>query len=247
VACGSTPMGGESRYVETESAQHTIDGMLMLHTLDRDMCLMGSRGSGKTMLVQQFARLLDYATETFPLHQDMSHRDLLQRRATTSAGDTVWQPSPLVVAAREGRLAVLDNIDRLPPDLLSVVQSLVQDRELSLFDGSKLIPYERWLRLQNEEGMTLQQLSEVGFFDGQCVCVCGMCYMCVVCVCVCFVFFLLSRTLSAHNILNLRLFPVSVFVYVRGCLFIFMYMCVYVCVCTLCVMCVVCVCVCVCV
>jgi hypothetical protein len=52
----------------------------------------------------------------------------VQRRATKSNGDTIWQNSRLVEAALHGRLAILDNIDRLGPGAISSIQSLLSER-----------------------------------------------------------------------------------------------------------------------
>ena len=46
--------------------------------------------------VRQFARLLGYNVENVHVYRDMSARDLLQRRTTSQAGDTVWEYTPLV-------------------------------------------------------------------------------------------------------------------------------------------------------
>ena len=56
----------------------------------------------------------------------MTARDLLQQRTTTPEGDTVWRVAPLVEAALEGRLAVLDGLHRAHKSSLAVLQRLVQ-------------------------------------------------------------------------------------------------------------------------
>jgi len=48
---------------------------------------------------------------------------------TLSNGDTQWQNSNLVDAALTGKLALLDNVDRLHKDSLVALQSLITDRE----------------------------------------------------------------------------------------------------------------------
>ena len=53
--------------------------------------------------------------------QDMTSRDLLQQRTTLPNGDTVWRPSPLVTAALEGSLAVLDGVHRINQGSFSVL------------------------------------------------------------------------------------------------------------------------------
>lgn len=87
-----------------------------------------------------FAEVFGYRVRTFPLYQEVTARDLLQRRVTATEGDspplapheshpvgsnvaalsavgnnthnTTWVDSPLIAAARNGDLCVLDGIDR---------------------------------------------------------------------------------------------------------------------------------------
>ena len=52
----------------------------------------------------------------------MTARDLLQQRTTSPSGDTAWRFSPLVVAALEGSLAVLDGVHRVNAGTFAVLQ-----------------------------------------------------------------------------------------------------------------------------
>lgn len=52
----------------------------------------------------------------------MTSRDLIQQRTTLPNGDTVWRHAPLVNAALEGKMAVLDGIHRLHPSTSAVLQ-----------------------------------------------------------------------------------------------------------------------------
>ena len=74
----------------------------------------------------------------FPLHRDMTSRDLIARRTTDEAtGDTTWEPSPLVQAARQGDLLVLDGVEKVETAILAVAR-LFQDRELDFIDGTRV-------------------------------------------------------------------------------------------------------------
>ena len=81
-----------SAYIETKN--YSLD--LLLAHFTGDICIIGKKGSGKSILVRQFAAKLGYFIELIPLHADLSSRDLLQRRLTDSKGDTTWENSPLV-------------------------------------------------------------------------------------------------------------------------------------------------------
>lgn len=86
-----------------------------------DFCVVGTSGCGKSMLVNKLAAIFEQEVENIVLYQDMSSRDLLQQRTTLDNGDTVWTNSPLVVAALEGKIAVLDGINRIHPSTLTVL------------------------------------------------------------------------------------------------------------------------------
>ncbi|KAG3117084.1 hypothetical protein PI125_g4104 [Phytophthora idaei] len=141
VPCGTTraEMDAMPGFVETDTHSTLLAEMIQDHAVGSDLCVLGAKGSGKSALVRLFAHRMGYATELFSLFKDMTARDLLQRRSTDSHGNTQWGDSPLIHAARNGHLAVLDGVHRLGSDSLGVLQRLIQDREIDLADGSKLV------------------------------------------------------------------------------------------------------------
>jgi MoxR-like ATPase len=147
--------------LQQQQEHRSVSALLQSHAVNRDLCVYGARGGGKTTLVRLFARVLGYSARVEPLYlfKDMSTRDLLQRRTTTQRGVTVWQNSPLVRAVQHGSLAVLDGIHRLASGTLSVLTRLVQDRELELFDGSRFIRADRFAFFQRQLGMSAAQLN----------------------------------------------------------------------------------------
>ena len=79
------------------------------------------------MLINQLAKTLGYSVEPIVLYQDMSSRDLLQQRITTSSGDTGWRMSPLITAAVNGSMALLDGLHRLDSSTASTLKRCVRD------------------------------------------------------------------------------------------------------------------------
>lgn len=146
VPCGTTtPQSGPMRgFVETDLHSAILGEMIQDHAAGSDLCVLGEKGSGKSDLARLFAHRLGYATELFSLFKDMTARDLLQRRSTDSKGNTRWEDSPLIHAARNGHIAVLDGVHRLGSDSLGVLQRLVQDREIDLADGTKLLAQSKY-------------------------------------------------------------------------------------------------------
>eukprot|EP00040_Diaphanoeca_grandis_P037065 m.239589 g.239589 ORF g.239589 m.239589 type:complete len:1870 (-) comp33748_c0_seq3:356-5965(-) len=160
---GLNELGGSFKkgVVSTEYQDHTLHQMMVSHTTS-DMCLIGARGVGKSLLVDCFAKKLGYSVQPVLLHKDMTARDLLQQRSTKPNGDTVWRLSPLVTAALNGSLAVLDGLHRVDSSTITVLQRLSQDRELVLHDGTHLMGHERYEECKQRYGLTDDAMSSRG-------------------------------------------------------------------------------------
>lgn len=98
--------GGSSLDTSQESRETTLDAsseadplvveMIQSAMVGKDLCVIGGRGEGKSYLTRQFAKLMGYTNvETLFLFEDMTARDLLQRRSTNKLGESIWQPTPL--------------------------------------------------------------------------------------------------------------------------------------------------------
>ncbi|XP_067848605.1 von Willebrand factor A domain-containing protein 8 [Heptranchias perlo] len=150
---------GSPNFMRTSSHDRLLAEMMQSHMV-KDMCLIGGKGCGKTVIAKEFADLLGYSIEPITLYQDMTARDLLQQRYTLPNGDTAWRPSPLVTAALEGKLIVLDGIHRVNPGTLAILQRLVHDRELTLYDGSRLLRPDRYQDLKKELQLSDEDLQQ---------------------------------------------------------------------------------------
>ncbi|KOC69518.1 Uncharacterized protein KIAA0564 [Habropoda laboriosa] len=131
-----------NKYIETNYQNNLLTSMLESHIIS-DFCLIGPKGCGKSITVQTLANLMGYQVEPVVLYQ-ASATDLIQQRTTLSNGDTVWKNSPLVDAALQGKLAILDGINRIDPSTLAILHRLVHDRELQLHDGTRLVRADRY-------------------------------------------------------------------------------------------------------
>uniref|UniRef100_H2YJD5 VWFA domain-containing protein n=1 Tax=Ciona savignyi TaxID=51511 RepID=H2YJD5_CIOSA len=117
VSCGDHtygPRSSKDEFVATSYHQRLLADLMLSHGA-MDMCIIGGKGCGKSSVLREFARLLSYRTEPVLMYQDMTARDLLQQRYTLPNGDTVWKISPLIEAALEGGMAVLDGLNRVNP------------------------------------------------------------------------------------------------------------------------------------
>ncbi|XP_075055872.1 von Willebrand factor A domain-containing protein 8 isoform X1 [Mixophyes fleayi] len=162
VAAGTRPLqlhSGSSQFIRTSTHEQLLAEMMQSHMV-KDMCLIGGKGCGKSVIAKEFADMLGYEVEPVMLYQDMTARDLLQQRYTLSNGDTAWRQSPLVMAALEGKLVILDGIHRVNPGTLAVLQRLIHDRELTLYDGTRLLRGDRYQYLKNELQLSDAELQE---------------------------------------------------------------------------------------
>ncbi|XP_074047842.1 von Willebrand factor A domain-containing protein 8 [Macrotis lagotis] len=150
---------GSNHFIKTLSHKQLLAEMMQSHMV-KDMCLIGGKGCGKTVIAKEFADTLGYDIEPIMLYQDMTARDLVQQRYTLPNGDTAWRSSSLVTAALEGKLVLLDGIHRVNAGTLAVLQRLIHDRELTLYDGSRLLREDRYQRLKDELQLSDEQLKK---------------------------------------------------------------------------------------
>lgn len=151
--CGTNEFIWSSpEFVHTKCTREVLKNMLQEHGSRRDILLVSEKGEGKSRLAAEFTSMLGYGANLFNLYKEMSGRDLLQRRATDQSGDTKWEDSPIIRAAVEGNVCILDGVERLGGDTLATLGSLLVDRETHLPDGSRLI---------QSDGNTFQASSTV--------------------------------------------------------------------------------------
>ncbi|CAN9498551.1 unnamed protein product [Ophioblennius macclurei] len=153
------PPNSGATFVNTPSHAQLLADIMQSHMV-KDVCLIGAKGCGKSVIAKEFAEMLGYSVEPVMLYQDMTARDLLQQRYTLPNGDTAWRPSPLVSAAVEGKLLLLDGVHRVNLGTLAVLSRLLHDRELDLYDGTRLLRWDRYQTLKEQLQFTDQQMQE---------------------------------------------------------------------------------------
>ena len=113
----------------------------------RAVACVGPKGCYKSALACEVARQYGKDVELFSLHSDMTARDLVLTRGTTSSstdtsrhydgGDTdggggggrrtvtVWNSTPLTRAVKQGTWVILDGFDKIGTDTLSSLALLM--------------------------------------------------------------------------------------------------------------------------
>lgn len=133
--------------------QHKVHLKNMLADLkvgEKHLLLIGNQGTGKNMLADQMLHLINGEREYMQLHRDSTVGALTLTPALVQ-GKLVWEDSPLVRAAREGRTLVLDEADKAPTEVVSIVKSLIEDGQMLLADGRRIVDLNRYHVVEGEE------------------------------------------------------------------------------------------------
>ena len=112
--------------------------MLKDFQLGEHLLLIGNQGVGKNKLADYFLQLLRLPREYIQLHRDTTVQSLT---ATPSIVDGVLQydDSPLVKSVRDGYILVIDEADKAPTYVTSVIRNLLEDGQMVLSDGRRIV------------------------------------------------------------------------------------------------------------
>ncbi|KAH8385795.1 hypothetical protein KR093_006032, partial [Drosophila rubida] len=150
------------KFVDLAHQRQVLAALLQMYAVG-DICLVGERGVGKLTLTNQLIHLLHQSIEPMMLYEDMTSRDLIQQRITNSEGDTIWQDSPLVRAAKTGSVVILNGLHRLHKSTSAILQRIIHEREVQLCDGTTLLRSDRYQALL-KQGLSQNDLIKLGIF-----------------------------------------------------------------------------------
>eukprot|EP00301_Raphidiophrys_heterophryoidea_P006912 c12743_g1_i1.p1 GENE.c12743_g1_i1~~c12743_g1_i1.p1 ORF type:complete len:1447 (+),score=378.72 c12743_g1_i1:119-4342(+) len=118
--------------------------LLVLREMLRDwvcgqhLLLVGPQGVGKNKLADRMLQLLGREREYIQLHRDTTLQTLTLA-PSLRGGIVVWEDSALVRACKYGRVLVVDEADKAPMEVTCVLKALVEDGELTLGNGRRLL------------------------------------------------------------------------------------------------------------
>lgn len=72
------------------------------------------------------------------LHRDTTVQSLTQI-PSISNGVITWADSPLVRAAKNGHVLVLDEVDKAPLEVVAILKALIEDGQMLLSDGRRIV------------------------------------------------------------------------------------------------------------
>ena len=123
-----------------ENPGHTqvLRDILDAHSVgERALLVMGFQGVGKNRVVDSLLWRLNAEREYLQLHRDTTVSSLLSS-PSVEGGRIVYGDSPLVRAAKTGRILVVDEADKAPVEVVALLKGLIEDGELALPDGRSL-------------------------------------------------------------------------------------------------------------
>jgi von Willebrand factor A domain-containing protein 8 len=89
-------------------------------------------------VIDRFMELTNTEREYIQLHRDTTIQSLTQIPSLVH-GKIVYEDSPLITAARTGRIVVIDEVDKAPLEVVCLIKNLIEDGELVLYDGRRLV------------------------------------------------------------------------------------------------------------
>jgi MoxR-like ATPase len=116
----------------------TLKGMLEDFKTGDHLLMIGNQGVGKNKIVDYFLQRLKLPREYIQLHRDTTVNQLTTQ-PSIRGGVLVFDDSPLVRAVREGYVLVIDEADKAPTHVTSILKALAEDREMLLADGRRIV------------------------------------------------------------------------------------------------------------
>ncbi|KIY70240.1 hypothetical protein CYLTODRAFT_488278 [Cylindrobasidium torrendii FP15055 ss-10] len=118
--------------------------ILQKYLLGQDVFLVSQPGPYARRLALTFANIINSEYEYVALHRDVGETELKQGREIRAGGSLVYVDSPTVNAAKNGRLLILEGIEKAERGIMPLLNNLLENREMNLDDGSHIIHPHRY-------------------------------------------------------------------------------------------------------
>jgi len=127
--------------------------------LGQDMFLLGLPGPARRRLALMYAELTGREVEIVTLSRDTTESCLKQRREIIGRS-AIFSDQPPVRAALNGRLLILEGIEKAERNVLPTLNNLLENREMHLDDGRFLMAPKTFDELARE--MSPSEMAEKG-------------------------------------------------------------------------------------
>jgi MoxR-like ATPase len=137
-------------FEENPGHSQVLGDILDAHSVGEGaLLIMGFQGVGKNRVIDYLLSRLQCEREYLQLHRDTTVQSLLSSPSVEN-GRIVYGDSPLVRAAKNGRILVVDEADKAPVEVVALLKGLIEDRELAL-PGGRTLRYESDSSPPNED------------------------------------------------------------------------------------------------
>ncbi|PNS16126.1 Midasin [Sphaceloma murrayae] len=132
----------ESTLIRTPTSQRSLGALADALRGQNPVLVTGQTGSGKSVLLRHTASVYGKLEKMITLHlNEQSDAKTLIGIYTTGAtpGSFVWQAGVLTKAVTEGRWILIEDLERAPNEVLSVLLPLIEKRQLILPGRNQVI------------------------------------------------------------------------------------------------------------
>ncbi|KAL6452017.1 MDN1 Midasin [Candida maltosa Xu316] len=140
----------DSKFVPTNGAVEVLRKLALNIQYNRPVMLHGKAGAGKTFLINQLAQYMSYTDSIVKIHlgEQTDAKLLLGTYASgEKPGTFEWRTGVLTSAVQEGKWVLIEDIDKAPTEVLSVLLTLLEKRELSIPSRGEVIKAKNGFQL----------------------------------------------------------------------------------------------------
>jgi hypothetical protein len=146
------PRGYLSLYkgVTTDSQTYLtyLRWLMQKDELKQDSFLLGAPGAFRRNLAMSFAEMTQREVEYLCLTRDTTESDIKQRREIINSS-VIYANQCAVNAALNGRILIIEGIEKAERNLLPILNNLLENREINLDDGHFLVAPSRYDKLMS--------------------------------------------------------------------------------------------------
>ena len=131
----SKPSTLTTSFVHTETADRNLAAFARALLRPAPVLLCGAADSGKTTIIREAARELNMLSTmiSMNLNDQTDAKGLIGMYTTESkTGSFTWQAGVLTQAMQQGRWLLIEDLDRVPTEVVAVLQPVIEHNELML-------------------------------------------------------------------------------------------------------------------
>ncbi|SCU86226.1 LANO_0C07162g1_1 [Lachancea nothofagi CBS 11611] len=128
-------ISGKQEFVPTKEALSSMRALSKCIQLSKPVMLIGKAGSGKTFLIDQLSKYTGANDSMVKIHLgEQTDAKLLLGTYTSGEkpGTFEWRAGVLTTAVKQGRWVLIEDIDKAPTEVISVLLTLLEQRQLSI-------------------------------------------------------------------------------------------------------------------